>query len=257
MNPPVFPHVNLRNRMIGRVRALTFVLSALALGQFAFAAEPASPVPPQNEALPLSGFAAIGSSFAQSSRLNELGWTEEEIQAFVDGVGAALHGKPYHFDEAALRVSGEMGRRVHELEERAKTVTSEYSQPGKLEQYMKEVRKRNRLQQTPSGLAYRIEPGQGGTRPRPEDTVVFTCIARAADGVTDIPQLSSENIRVKMRDLVPGLFEGLQMMTLEGKAFLVIPPALLFANSEWPAGMERGAPIQVQVTLHEIVASTP
>jgi FKBP-type peptidyl-prolyl cis-trans isomerase len=257
MNLGIFPHIRFRSQMIAHSCALTFVWSALALGTFAVAVEPQNPAPAQNHALPLSGFAGVGSSFAQSSRLNELGWTEEQIQAFVDGVRAALHGKAYPFDEAARQVSGEMGRRVHELDEQSKTKISEYSQPGKLDQYMKEARKRLRLQQTPSGLGYRIEPGRGGVRPRPDDAVVFSCIAHTADGVTDIPQLSSQNIRAKMKDLVPGLLEGLQMMTLDSKAFLVIPPALLFGDSEWPAGMERGAPIQVQLTLHEVIPPTP
>ena len=257
MTPGVFSNVTFRNRRVVRLRALTFAWWALGFGRFAGAVELATPTPAPTQALPVSGFAGLGSSFAVSSRLQELGWTDEQTQAFVEGVRAALRGKSYPFDEAARQVSGEMGRRLHELDERMKNKVSEYSQPGKLEQYLKETRKRNRLQQTPSGLLYRMEPGQGTVRPRPDDSVVFTCIAHAADGVTDIPQLSSENIRAKMKDLVPGLFEGLQMMTLESKMFLVLPPALLFGDGEWPAGMERGAPIQVELILHEVVAPTP
>ena len=67
------------------------------------------PIPTRNPAdltpaprtYPLSAFAAIGSSFAQSSHLPELGWDEAEIRAFLDGVSAALHGKGYAFDDTA------------------------------------------------------------------------------------------------------------------------------------------------------------
>ena len=255
MNLRLFLTVSVGIRIIACGCAIIFGGSTRAFGQAATAAvtPPAqTPGGAPNGELPLAGFAGLGSSFAQSSRLQELGWTEEQIQAFVDGVRAALHKKPYPFDETARQVSGAMGQRVHELDERMKNKASEYSQPGKLEQYMKETRKRLRLQQTPSGLAYRMEPGQGSIRPRPDDSVVFSCAAHAADGVTDIPMLSSESIQVKMKDLVPGLLEGLQMMTLESKAFFVIPPKLLFGDGEWPAGMERGAPIQVEITLHEV-----
>jgi FKBP-type peptidyl-prolyl cis-trans isomerase FkpA len=206
------------------------------------------------ETLPLGGFAAIGSSFAQSSRLPELGWDETQIDAFIDGVRAALRGKAYPFDERASRVSAEMGRRVRELEERnQQRLTEKFARPGAMEQYMKETVKRHRMQQTDSGLGYRIEAGRGGLRPRPDDSVIFTCIATAADGTTNLPQLSSERVRAKMTDLVPGLLEGMQMMTVDGKATFVLPPALSFADGDWPPRVDR-APLIFQITLQEIIA---
>ena len=212
-------------------------------------------IPPAASAYPLKAFSAIGSSFAQSSRLPELGWNEAQIGAFLDGVRAALHGKGYPFDETANEVSREMGRRLHELEERAKQqTTSVFTQPGRLEQFMKEARKRLHLQQTDSGLGYRIDEGHGGLRPRPNDTVVFTCIATLADGSTPLPQLSFDRFRVKMTDLLPGFLEGLQMMTVDSKAIFVMPPALTFGEGDWPLGVDRRAPILFQVTLHEVIA---
>ena len=120
---------------------------------------------------------------------------------------------------------------------------------------MKEMRKRFFLQQTDDGLGYRIEAGRGGPRPRPGDTVVITCIAAAADGKTNLPQLSSKRIRVRMADLLPGFVEGLQMMTVDAKAVLVMPPNLSFGAGEWPDGVERGTSLVFWVTLHEIVGA--
>ena len=231
---------------------LPLVDPAQSQAQPAFAAKPSSA---QEGVYPLAAFAAIGSSFAQSSRLPELGWDEAQIDAFVDGVRAAIHGKGYPFDENASKVSAEMGRRVHEIEERSKQQAAEtFAQPARLQQYMKEARKHLRLQQTDSGLGYRIDPGRGGIRPRPNDTVVFTCIATAADETTNLPQLSSEQVRVKMTDLVPGLLEGLQMMTVESKAIFVLPPALSFGDRDWPLRVDRGTPLIFQITLHEIIS---
>jgi FKBP-type peptidyl-prolyl cis-trans isomerase len=218
------------------------------------AADAAAPDTAQTETLPLAGFVAIGSSFAQSSRLPELGWDETQINAFIDGVRAALHGKAYPFDERAGRVSAEMGRRVREIEQRDKQkVAAKFAQPGAIEQYMKETVKRLRMQQTDSGLGYRIEASRSGLRPRPDDSVVFTCIATAADGTTSIPQLSSEKVHVKMTDLVLGLLEGLQMMSVDGKATFVLPPSLSFADGDWPPRVDH-APLIFQITLHEIIA---
>ena len=205
---------------------------------------------------PLSAFAAMGSSFADGNHLPELGWNEAQIAAFIDGIGAALHGKSYPFDAAAGKVSADMGRRVQEILSRAQATQPVKSFPtARLETVMKELRERLGLQKAESGLAYRVETGRGGPRPRPEDTVVFSCVAMAVDGKTPVPELSTKQTRQKMADLLPGFREGLQMMTRESNAVLVLPPDLSFGDGDWPSGLERGSPIIFQITLHEIITS--
>jgi FKBP-type peptidyl-prolyl cis-trans isomerase len=231
-------------------------LAAGASGQTGGGASPLGSPAPASGTLPTTAFAAIGSSFAQSSHLPELGWDETQIAAFIDGVNAALHGKSYAFDDTARAVSAEMGRRLHELEMRKKQLAVEaFAQPGRLEQYMKEMRKRHSMQQSDSGLLYSILPGPsggGGVRPRPGDTVVVSCVATAADGTTKLPQLSSDHVRVKMTDLLPGFMEGLQMMSVESQARFILPPALSFGTHEWPEGVDQGTPLLFSVTLHEV-----
>jgi hypothetical protein len=55
----------------------------------------------------------MGSSFALGNHLPKLGWNEAQISAFVEGIRNAFSGKPYVFDDAAKRVSAEMGSRVY------------------------------------------------------------------------------------------------------------------------------------------------
>src|SRR4051812_36338532 len=64
---------------------------------------------------PLSAYSAIGSAFAEGNHLTELGWTNEQVAAFVDGIRAAFQGKSYPFDDVASQASAEMGRRVQEI----------------------------------------------------------------------------------------------------------------------------------------------
>ncbi len=219
------------------------------------ARNPADLAPPPRT-YPLSAFAAIGSSFAQSSHLPELGWDEAEIRAFLDGVGAALHGKGYAFDNTAQEVSAEMGRRLQKKSAAEKPPAGEaFAQPERLAQYMKEMRKRFHLQVTDSGLGYAIQPGRPGIRPRPGDTVVVSAIVTAADGTTKLPQLCNDHVRVQLADLVPGVMEGLQMMTIDSQAIFVLPPALTFGDHEWPEGVERGTPLVFFFTLHEVTGT--
>ena len=70
---------------------------------------------------------------------------------------------------------------------------------------MKDARRRFALQLAESGLGYNVTQGRNGIRPRPGDTIVFTCLAMAADGTTRLPQLSSDRIRTKMEGMLPGL----------------------------------------------------
>ena len=215
----------------------------------------ANPPVPAVENFPLSSFAAVGSRFIQASRLNELDWTEEQIAAFLDGIRTALHGKGYDLDETAQRMTVAMGERLHELEIRKqKQVAERLAQPGQLAKYLKEMRKRFNLQLSDSGLAYSIQAGQMGVRPRPGDTVVVSCEARAADGTTKLPQLSNDHVRVKLAALLPGFMEALQMMTVDSTAMLLVPPELSFGANEWPEGVERGMPLLFKVTLHEVIS---
>ena len=211
------------------------------------------PVPP---AYPLAAFSALGCSLSQAGRLAELGWNEEQISAFVEGVRGALHGKTVPFDEASRRLQQEIGRQVAEIQAREKRqIVEAFAQPGRVEQYMKEARKRYGLQASDSGLEFSIQGGRPGIRPGPADTVVVSCIATAADGATRLPQLSSGRVRVKVADLLPGFMEGIQMMSVDSRAMFILPPALSFGAGEWPQGVDRGTPLIFFVTLHEVLAT--
>jgi FKBP-type peptidyl-prolyl cis-trans isomerase len=119
-------------------------------------------------------------------------------------------------------------------------------------QFLKAARKKYGLQFSKSGLGYSISGGRGGERPRPVDSVVVSCGVSAADGTTRLRQLEVNHLRVKVSDLLPGLEEGTQMMTIGAQAVFVLPPILSFGSGSWPDGVESGAPLIYYVTLHEV-----
>jgi FKBP-type peptidyl-prolyl cis-trans isomerase len=207
---------------------------------------------PSQAPIPLSALSAIGSSVAVGNHLDELGWSEAQIDAFIEGIRAALHGKPYPLDAAAQEANDAIGRRVGEIEARERD--QEFAKPGALEKYLKDICKRMGLQQSDSGLCYGIKYGAKGIRPGPDDTVVVSCMAMAADGKTPIPQLSNQNARGKISTMLPGFVEGLQMMTVGSEALLVLPPALSFGGGAWPPGVDRGSPLIFRITLKEVIS---
>jgi FKBP-type peptidyl-prolyl cis-trans isomerase len=226
-----------------------------AMGRQSTGREPAQPGAGNagGSDLPLSSCGAIGSFLAVTGHFAELGWSEPQVGAFLDGMGAALRGKPFALDDQARQLLSDIGRQISDIAEIRKLEAPRSLDPaGKLEWYMRKVRNRLGLQQSESGLAYRVERGRGGVRPRPGDTIVFTCTAIAADGSTRLPQLSGEKVRAKLDGLLPGLMEGLQMMTVDGSAVFVLPPGLSFGENPWPDGVQRGSPIIFTVTLVDV-----
>lgn len=206
---------------------------------------------------PLEAYAAVGSSMVQDNRLAQLGWTEAQIEAFVSGVRAAFRGDGRPVDAVAQGLLNEIGRRMQEMEEserRRQFGAEAFAQPGHLQNYLKEISKQFQLERSDSGLCYGIKAGYGA-RPAPEDTVVISYKVTLADTTTDVPSLAANRLKARVADLLPGLAEALQMMTVDSAAMLVLPPDLSFGAGEWPAGTERGTPLLFTVKLHEVIAA--
>ncbi|MES1167595.1 MAG: FKBP-type peptidyl-prolyl cis-trans isomerase, partial [Oleiharenicola lentus] len=150
----------------------------------------------------------------------------------------------------------EIGRRLQALAAAEDRVRLErFTGPGEIEGYMKEMTKRFKLQRSDSGLAYGIMARGATLRPGPDDTVVISCNAVAADTKTELPSLSLQQQRRKVADLLPGLAEGIQMMSKDASALLILPPDLSYGEGEWPAGIPRGAPLIFTVVVHDIIAA--
>jgi FKBP-type peptidyl-prolyl cis-trans isomerase len=209
---------------------------------------------PFQGAFPLTAYSAFGSSIGLGGHFGELGWTQDQFDAFAEGMRAAFKGKPYPVEDSARQLAAEMGKRIAEIEAGSVApATAPSFDPSKLVSYMQEATRKYHLQLSDSGLGYNVSAGRNGIRPRLGDTVVMSCDAVAFDGTTKLPQLSSEHIRSKVEQVFPGLREGLQMMTVGSHAILVLPPALSFGHGQWPQGVSPGSPLIFQVTLLDVV----
>jgi FKBP-type peptidyl-prolyl cis-trans isomerase len=205
---------------------------------------------------PLSAYSAFGSSLAHSARFAELGWTDAELGAFLEGIRAAVQGKPFPMDDTAKRLTAEMGHRVADAEALAAQQAAGRLDPkARLERYFKGMRRRLGLQIADSGLGYNVQTGRNGIRPRPGDTIEFSCVATTADGHTRIPELCTERTRARMEGMLPGLAQGMQMMTVGSSAVFVLPPSLSFGDGEWPPGVERGSPLVYYINLGGVAAA--
>lgn len=201
---------------------------------------------------PLTAFSAIGSSFAEGNHLPELGWSDAQVEAFIDGIRAAFKGRPYLIDEGAKRVSAAMGEKMKEIQSRSGVRAMVAT--DQLAQYLKQASRRLSLEEADSGLCYAVQETGKGSRPGPDDSVVISIQALAADGQTPLPDLSAGHFQVKVSDLMPGLREGVQMLAVGSHGTFLVPPSLSFGKGEWPTGIPKGDPILFQVGLIDVLS---
>lgn len=214
------------------------------------AAPPASAAAPSNpsQRLPtwsreLAPYAALGSFMAENNHVADLKWNAEQFAAFQEGFRASYEGRGLPLDDAAARLRDEINARVQGI--------AQAEQPDPVRDYFRFLREKENVQQTASGLHYRItEPGTGAP-PTPADTVIISYAARLPDG-TGVPSLGGSRVKVAVRDLLPGLAEGVQLLRVGGKSLIYVPPALAFRDADWPAAIPKGVPIAFYVELHDI-----
>jgi len=128
--------------------------------------------------------------------------------------------------------------------------------PAGLKQFLKNARKEASLRETDTGLCYRVLKPGAGVHPRLQDAVVVSFECRMADNMALVRSVRAEHLRVKVADLLPGLREGLQMLTTDGELLLVVPPDLSFHDGPWPDGVDTGMPLAFIVKLHEVIPAT-
>lgn len=213
------------------------------------ASEPAAPaaVPLAGLTRELQSYASLGSFMAENNRIADLGWTEAQFAAFQAGFRASYEGSGLPLDDGAKKLRDEINRRVQAMLAR--------ETPDPIEDYFRSLRDKEGVTRTASGLHYRLtEPGSGPT-PKPDDAVVMSFSASLPDG-TRLPALTRARVRLVVKDLFPGLAEGMQLLRVGGKGLLYVPPALAYREDEWPAGLPRHTPLVFFVELHEIIPAT-
>jgi FKBP-type peptidyl-prolyl cis-trans isomerase FkpA len=190
----------------------------------------------------LAPYAALGSFMAESNRISELGWNDAQFAAFLDGFRATYEGRGLPLDDAAKKLRDDISRRVQDM--------LKAERPNPLEDYFRSLREKEGVVRTASGLHYRITEGGNGPKPKPDDIVTLSFVASTPGGES-LAQLSRTRTKMAVKDLLPGLAEGVQLLQVGGKALLYIPPELAFSDAARPPQLPAGAPLVLFVELHD------
>ena len=180
---------------------------------------------------------------AENNRIADLHWSEPQFAAFLTGVRASYEGRGLPLDEDARKLRDQISEQVQKM--------LAVEQPDPVQEYFTTLRQKEGVLRTASDLHYRItEPGTG-LQPKAEDSVVISFAARLPDG-QELPALSRTRVKMAVRDLLPGLAEGVQLLHESGKGLVYLPPKLAFSEDTWPPQIPRGVPIGFFVELHSI-----
>lgn len=234
-------------------RALA-ILSVCIIGGLVFAilkelrslAEPT--VPPVAElapalATPSGPYAALGSYVAENNRLAELGWNKAQFEEFLEGMRASYEGRGLPLDDEAKKLRDEF------IQRGPGKLASE--PPDSAEDYFRMLRENEGAQRTESGLHYRVTAEGSGPHPKPDDVIVLSFSVQQPDG-QERPELNGLRLRTRVGDLLPGLAEGVQLLSVGGKALLYLPAELSFDAAAWPQAAPKGMTLVFSVELHEI-----
>jgi FKBP-type peptidyl-prolyl cis-trans isomerase FkpA len=110
---------------------------------------------------------------------------------------------------------------------------------------------------TPSGLVYREIQAGSGAKPKATDTVKVHYEGRLRDGsVFDSSRQRGTPARFPLNRVIPCWTEGLQLMSVGGKATLVCPASIAYGSRGAPGGkIPPGAALRFEVELLEIEAA--
>jgi len=207
---------------------------------------PAAPAPmpvAKSRSRELAPYAGLGSFMAENNRIPDLKWTEAQFTAFQEGFRASYEGRGLPLDDDARRLRDEISQKVRGM------LAAE--QPNPMEEYFRTLREKEGVLKTASGLHYRITETGSGPTPQPGDSVVISYAGRLPDGRT-LPPLTKARVKMVVRDLLPGLAEGVQLLRVGGKALVYLPPDLAFTEQNWPPQLPKGTPLLFFLELHEI-----
>lgn len=191
----------------------------------------------------LAPYAALGSFMAENNRIADLKWTPDQFAAFQDGFRASFEGRGLPLDEPAAKLRDDMSARVQAM--------LEAERPDPVRDYFRFLREKEGVKETASGLHHRITEEGTGAPPAPDAVVVISYAAGLPDGQS-LPALSGTRVKVAVRDLLPGLAEGVQLLRVGGKGLIYVPSSLSFGEADWPAQLPREAPLVFFVELHDI-----
>lgn len=188
----------------------------------------AQPLQTQVEKESYSMGATVGNYLAgQVFRQTELG-AEIDMKSVVRGFEDALKNKSVLSDDDMLKILNQRAEVLNKLEEAAKAKLAKVN-AEKSKTFLEANAKKKGVVTTKSGLQYEVLTEGKGDKPRTEDVVTVNYVGSFIDGkVFESTYDTKEPARFVMMSVIPGLAEGVALMTPGSRYRFTIPAALAY-----------------------------
>lgn len=183
--------------------------------------------------------------------ITDFGLSQRDLEIVKRGLGDAASGATQQVD---IKVYGPKVRDFAMAKANEKKAADAAKAAVLVDQILKEAG----AVKTPSGMAF-IEQKKGtGPSPKATDTVKVHYKGTLVDGKTfDSSYDRGEPAQFPLNGVIPCWTEGVQKMTVGGKAKLVCPPDLAYGERGSPPVIPPGATLVFEVELLEVAAAAP
>ena len=198
---------------------------------------------------------SYGIAFGLGERLKADG-VPVDVDAFNAGIRDAFEGNERKLtqEEIAEEMAAYQTARAEEQQAAAEAAAEDNALTG--DAFRDEYAQAEGVEQTESGLLYKvIEPGEG-PRPSAEDSVEVHYRGTLVDGTEfDSSYSRGEPVTFGLSQVIPGWTEGLQLMSVGSKYQLVIPPELAYGPGGAGQSIGPNSTLVFEVELLDIVSA--
>jgi FKBP-type peptidyl-prolyl cis-trans isomerase len=197
------------------------------------AAAATAPAPAQQQFTEAQMLEVFGWFLGRRAGLPELEFTSQEVASIVRGLQAAARDEDSPYDLQAIGPA--MDRFMNEKQSR---FMDKLRQQGLAESqaFLSQIRQKEGVVTTPSGLAYEIIDAGTGAKPKATDTVRVHYTGALVNGTVFDSSMheGGEPVEFPLSEVLPGWTEGLQQIGTGGKIRLYVPPPLAFGDDGAP-----------------------
>ncbi|HEX2956535.1 MAG TPA: FKBP-type peptidyl-prolyl cis-trans isomerase [Chitinispirillaceae bacterium] len=185
------------------------------------------------------------------TQLKEIGATVR-IPAFNEGIRQALQGESAILDSTSIdsirrRFAEYIKEQMTQKEKQLASTNREAAQ-----KFLEENKKLQDVKTTSSGLQYQILKKAKGISPSATDSVVVLYKGNLIDGTVIDSTPASQPATLDLSKTIPGLTEGIQLMSIGSKYRFFIPPELAYGSMGAPPAIPPESVLIFDIELIDI-----